>query len=123
MMFKDVITAMAVACVPLLAAWITSQVIPWIRARTTAEQRRTLMMLVRSAVRAAEQVFKNAQGDGVNEEKLAYAKKHVKADLQSAGARIPDDAVIAEYIEAAVLELRVRQEWALDQQLEDGGAG
>ena len=119
----DLIVAVAVACVPLLAAWIASTVVPWIKARTTAEQRKTLMMLVRSAVRAAEQVFKGKEGETVNGEKLEYAKEHLKADLKASGEKIPDETVIEEYIEAAVLELHVKQDWSLDQPLEAGGAG
>lgn len=110
----EVITAIAVACVPLLATWITTQAIPWLKARTTAEQRKTLMMLVRSAVRAAEQVFKGQQGETVSTEKLAYAKIHVIADLQAAGEKVPEEAQLVGCIEAAVLELTVRQEWALE---------
>jgi len=114
----EILTAVILAVIPLLAAWITSQAIPWIKARTTAEQRKTLMMLVRSAVRAAEQVFKGKQGDGIGAEKLEYAKAHVRADLRAEGAKIPDDYILEEYIEAAMLELAIRQEWALTETVE-----
>lgn len=110
----EVLTAIAAACVPLLATWITVHVIPRIKASTTAEQRRRLMQAVRSAVRAAEQVFKGKEGDGVNAEKLAYAKAHASADLKDAGEKVPDEHVLVGYIEAAVMEMQTKRDWGLD---------
>jgi len=116
-MITDILAAVVLAVIPLLTTWITSQVIPWLKARTTAERRKTLMMLARSAVRAAEQVFKGTRGEGAGAEKLTYAKNQVVADLQAAGEKVPEEALLVQYIEAAVLELTIRQEWALEHGL------
>ena len=105
----DVITAIAAVCVPLLATWVTSRVIPWIKARTTAEQRKNLMALVRTVVRAAEQVFKGATGEGAGAEKKGFVIAHLRAE----GVTASDEA-LSNMIEAAVLELHVKREWALE---------
>jgi len=102
----DFIIAVAVACVPLLAAWVTSQAVPWIRARTTAEQRRNIMRLVRTAVYAAQQIFKDMANAG------AEKKQYVKDMLKVEGVRLPE-SVIDEMIEAAVLEMHAREKWGL----------
>ena len=102
----DILIAVAVACVPLLAAWVTSQAVPWIKARTTAEQRRNIMRLVRTAVYAAQQIFKDAVNAG------AEKKQYVKDMLKVEGVRLPE-SVIDEMIEAAVLEMHAREKWGL----------
>ena len=102
----EFMTAVAMAAAPLLAAWITSTVVPWIKARTTGEQRRNLMMLVRLAVQAAQQKF---QGKGRGKERNDY----VRAMLKSEGMAL-DEEKVDELIEAAVLELRIKQDWALE---------
>jgi len=101
------LTGVAVAVLSLLAAWITTQAVPWIRARTTAEQRRVAQQLIRTAVHAAEQLFK---GHGRGEEKLRYVERR----LEEAGVKL-DTALVADMIEAAVLELAAKREWGLEQ--------
>jgi len=103
----DFLTAVAVACVPLVATWISAGAVPWIRARTTAEQRKNLLALCRLAVEAAEQIFK---GEGKGAERKEYAG----TILRSQGVRLDEDTM-NEYIEAAVLELRMRQGWGLTE--------
>jgi len=99
------LTGVAVAVLSMLAAWITTQVVPWIKARTTAEKRRVAQQLVKTAVYAAEQLYK---GDGRGEEKRQYVEQR----LQAAGIQL-DSALVADMIEAAVLELTIKQEWGL----------
>ena len=76
----EVFTAFAVACVPLLATWITTQVIPWLKARTTGEQRKNLRELVKELVYAAEQLFKT----GVIEDRLEYVQGRLKDKPEAA---------------------------------------
>lgn len=76
----------------LLAALITGFVIPWIRSKTTEQQRKYLRMIIDMLVQAAEQLF----GEGRGQDKLAY----VKAELEKRGFTVD----LAE-IEAAVLRL------------------
>ena len=69
------------------------------------------MRLVRTAVAAAQQIFADAVSAG------GEKKHYVKKMLAIEGVTLPD-AVVDEMIEAAVLELRVKQDWALGKQAE-----
>ena len=82
------------AVLSILAALITHKLIPWIQARTTAQQQEMLRAAVSVAVYAAEQLY----GAGAGKEKLMY----VKGQLAKKGYRIDIDE-----IEAAVRELTV----------------
>ena len=82
------------AVLGILAALITHKLIPWIQARTTAQQQEMLRAAVSVAVYAAEQLY----GAGAGKEKLMY----VKGQLAKKGYRIDIDE-----IEAAVRELTV----------------
>ena len=114
MSILDFILAVAVACVPLLAAWITTQAIPWIKAHTTAEQRKNILSVFRVAVEAAEQlgkagVIENGHG------KRDYAKRAARKELRTQRIEM-DEETMDEYIEAAVMELRIKQEWGLEKE-------
>ena len=78
----------------ILASLITYRLIPWIQARTTAQQQEILRAAVSVAVYAAEQLY----GAGAGIEKLMYVKGH----LAKKGYKIDVDE-----IEAAVRELTV----------------
>lgn len=69
------LTTLANALIALLAAVITAFVIPWIRAKTTVQQRELLQSVVKSLVYAAEQIF----GAGRGEDKLQYVVDRLKA--------------------------------------------
>lgn len=56
------------ALIGLIATIITCMVIPWIRARTTGQQKKNLQAIVRTLVFAAEQLY----GAGKGAEKLDY---------------------------------------------------
>ena len=56
------------AVIGLLAALITYKLIPWIKARTTAEQRLQIQAAIKIAVYAAEQLYGASNGT----EKLDY---------------------------------------------------
>ena len=114
-MVVDIITAVAIATVPALATaiavWVKNVIIPLIKAHTTKQQRENLMALVRMAVAATEQVFKVKQAETtepLGTEKLA----HAKGILFDNGVDITK-AEIECMIEAAVLELTVKQDWGL----------
>ena len=101
-----ILTEVAAAVLSLLAVWITTHVVPWIKARTTAEQRRVAQALVKTAVYAAEMLFR---GSGQGEAKLQY----VKDRLAAAGVAL-DTRLITDMIEEAVLELAIRRDWTLE---------
>lgn len=64
------------ALIVLVAALITRYVVPWIKARTTIEQRREIRDVVSILVFAAEKLY---AGSGRGEEKLAWVQEHLKA--------------------------------------------
>jgi len=109
------LTGVAVAVLTLLAAWITTQAVPWIKARTTAEQRRVAKQLVKTAVYAAEQLFKGSER---GTEKLQYVEKR----LAEAGVKL-DTEQIVDMIEEAVLELAIKREWGLEKGLDGDAEG
>ena len=82
------------AAIAFLAALVSYKLIPWIQARTTAQQQEMLRAAVSVAVYAAEQLY----GAGAGKEKLMY----VKGQLAKKGYKVDVDE-----IEAAVRELTV----------------
>ncbi len=72
--------------------------IPWLKAKTTAQQQEYMLSTVRVLVYAAEQLYGAASG----EEKLAY----VQEELAERGLKVDVAA-----IEAAVREMDLLQNW------------
>lgn len=68
------LTTLFNALIALMAAVITAFVIPWIRSKTTAQQRALLESVVKTLVFAAEQLF----GAGNGEQKLQYVIDRLK---------------------------------------------
>ena len=64
------LTPLFQAVIAFLAALVSYKLIPWIQARTTAQQQELLRAAVSVAVYAAEQLY----GAGAGKEKLMYAK-------------------------------------------------
>lgn len=91
------ITTVIEAVFALVAAVITAIIIPYIKSRTTAQQREEIKAWVKIAVSAAEQVYK---GSGRGAEK----KSCVLSWLNEHGVQINVDKLDA-MIEAAVYEL------------------
>lgn len=91
------VTAIVNAVIALIAAIVTAFVVPWIKSRTTAQQREDLIAWIKIAVSAAEQIYK---GEKRGEEK----KQYVLDFLENNGFSIDDDSVNAA-IEAAVKQL------------------
>ena len=88
------LTPLFQAAIAFLAALVSYKLIPWIQARTTAQQQEMLRAAVSVAVYAAEQLY----GAGAGKEKLMY----VKGQLAKKGYKVDVDE-----IEAAVRELTV----------------
>lgn len=91
------LTPLFQAVIGFLAALVTYKLIPWIQARTTAQQQELLRAAVSVVVYAAEQLY----GAGAGKDKLMY----VKGQLAKKGYRVDIDE-----IEAAVRELNVISE-------------
>lgn len=91
------ITTIINAVIALIAAVISVFVIPWIKSKTTVQQREQLVAWVKIAVSAAEQLYK---GSGRGEEK----KQYVLDFLSKNGFSVNEDSVNAA-IEAAVKQL------------------
>ena len=69
------LTPIVQAVIALLAALVTYKLVPWIKARTTAEQQAMLGAMVRTLVYAAEQLY----GAGHGAEKLDYVIGELRA--------------------------------------------
>nr|UVY60745.1 MAG: holin [Bacteriophage sp.]UWG76538.1 MAG: holin [Bacteriophage sp.] len=91
------ITPIVNAVIALLAAGVSVFLIPWIKSKTTDEQRKELLEWVKIGVAAAEQLY---EGQGRGEEK----KKYVLEFLASMGFTVDEEAINAA-IEAAVNQL------------------
>jgi hypothetical protein len=90
------------AIIALLAAIITYKLIPWIKSKTTEQQRENLSAAARIVVYAAEQIY----GAGNGETKLKYALEA----LRRAGFDIDTD-LAREAIERVVREMNFRVEF------------
>lgn len=91
------ITAIVNALIALIAAVVTVFVVPWIKSKTTAQQREELVAWVKIAVSAAEQIYK---GDKRGNEKKQYV-----LDFLAQNGFIVDEDYINAAIEAAVKQL------------------
>ena len=98
------IEVVAKVIIPLLGAIITYILIPYVRAKTTKEQRDNVYFWVRVAVGAAEQVYKE-KGQG------RLKKEYVIEFLTSQGINITLQELDI-LIEAAVKELNLIQDKA-----------
>ena len=84
--------------IALLATIITAKVVPWLRAKLTAEQYATLTAVTKTLVYAAEQLFGPGKGDA----KIDYVMRQLAEKGYS--------------IDRATIEAQVR-ELTLDQQM------
>ena len=93
------ITPIVQAVFALIAAIITAIVIPYIKSRTTAQQREQMLAWVKIAVSAAEQIY---TGSGRGAEKKAYVLDWLKAHGMSL-----DESTLDAMIESAVHDMNV----------------
>jgi len=91
------ITPVINAVIAIIAAVITAFLVPWIKSKTTEQQRKEIGAWVKIAVAAAEQLYKGA---GRGAEKKAYVIKFLKKN----GFTVDTEAIDA-MIEAAVQQL------------------
>jgi uncharacterized membrane protein YraQ (UPF0718 family) len=89
------------AIIALVVALLTAFVLPWLRSKTTAEQRKELLSWVDIAVAAAQQLYHQCSG----QQRLEYALSM----LQEKGYDI-NDSVVVDAVEAAVLKLHQQLE-------------
>lgn len=92
------LTPLLQAMIGLIASIITLKVIPWIKARTTAQQQVLTQSTTEILMRAAEQLY----GSGRGQEKLKY----VEAELERRGYQVDTAA-----IEAAVRSMNLESGW------------
>lgn len=90
------LTPVLEAVIALAVAIITAFVIPWVRSKTTAQEREDLLVWVDIAVAAAQQMFHELDGA----ERLKYALSM----LEYKGFDMNDET-IRDAVEAAVLKL------------------
>lgn len=90
------LTPLFEAFIALAAAIITGFLIPWLKRKTTAQEREELLTWVNIAVTAAQQLYHTADG--------AKRKKYVLDFLYNKGYDV-NDKEIENAIEAAVLKL------------------
>lgn len=106
------LTEIVSVVITLIITLISAFLIPYIKAKTKAEQFAKIQKWAIVAVEAAEMIYKGA---GRGEEKKAY----VKACLESKGYTLDVDE-IENLIEAAVLEMKNNcAEYELFEQAED----
>jgi len=93
----EAIVNIGTIAIALLGAIITYIVIPFMKERTTKEQRENLMFWVRVAVQAAEQIY--------NEKSQGALKKEYVINFLSQKGIVVTEGQIDILIEAAVFEL------------------
>lgn len=91
------------ALIALAAAMLTAFVIPWIKSKTTAQDRAEMLEWVEIAVAAAQQLYHQLDG--------AKRKEYVRNFLNAKGYDVTDKE-IDNAIEAAVLKLHQELEAA-----------
>jgi len=84
------LTPIVNALIAVVAAAATAFLIPWIRSKTTEQQRKDIAAWVKIAVAAAEQIY---SGQGRGAEKKAYVidflnKNNLKIDTEAIDAMI-----------------------------------
>lgn len=90
------LTPIIQAIIALLAAIVTYKLIPWIKARTTAEQQSMMRAAVKTLVYAAEQLY----GAGNGSEKLDFVINQLENQGFTAN-RLEIEAAVAEYLNGA----------------------
>lgn len=99
------LTPIIQAILALLASLITYKLIPWIKARTTAEQQAMMRAAVKTLVFAAEQIY----GAGKGAEKLDFVVKQLAAQGFTVD-RVEIEAAVAEHLNSIAGESKTDQE-------------
>ena len=90
------LTPIIQAIIALLASIVTYKLIPWLKARTTAEQQSMMRAAVKTLVFAAEQIY----GAGQGAEKLDFVIRQLENQGFTAN-RLEVEAAVAEYLNGA----------------------
>lgn len=98
----ELFVKIVIGIISILGAVITYVVVPYLKTKTSKEQRETIMFWVKVAVSAAEQIF-NEKGKG------AEKKEYVVEFLTQQGVRISMEELDV-LIESAVKELNLAQQ-------------
>ena len=98
----EVFVRIVLGVISILGAILTYMVVPYLKSKTSKEQRETIMFWVSVAVSAAEQIFNER---GMGEEK----KKFVVGFLVEKGIKVSLDELDV-LIESAVKELNLVQQ-------------
>lgn len=102
------LTTIANAIIALAAAIITTFIIPWIKSKTTANQRREIVAWASIAVKAAEQIY---NGPGRGDEKKRFVLNYLKNKGYSL-----DEKSLEIALEAAVKEINDVTLWQSDDE-------
>lgn len=102
-MTNDQIVQIILALISLVGTLIGVFLVPLLRSKTTREQREFAALVVREAVKAAEQIF-NLSGQGI--EKYDFVVKYIKSEFD---LKLTEKELKV-LIEAAVRELKQPQE-------------
>lgn len=89
------LTPIIQAIIALIAALVTSKLIPWIKAKTTNEQQAFMLATIKTLVFAAEQLYGAGEGDA----KFDYVETQLKEKGYTVD-RAQIEAVIKENIAA-----------------------
>lgn len=89
------LTPLINAIIAILAAFMVCYVVPWIKSKTTANERENLLAWVDIAVAAAQQLYYQQSG----EKRLTYALEFLE------GKGFVIDETVVDAVEAAVLKL------------------
>lgn len=103
------LTGLFNAVIAVLGALVTYRLVPWLKARTTKEQQEMLQAGIRTAVYAAEQLYKT----GMVQDRLDYALKWLDMKGYS---------VDRAQVEAAVREMQENQLQFQELTVETGAA-
>lgn len=94
------LTPILIALLILVAVLIICYLIPWVKTKTTAQQRDNIYFWVKMACSAAEQLYKSGEGQ--------KKKQYVLEFLHSKELTVDEDE-LDKMIEAVVLE--INKEW------------
>lgn len=104
---SDGMVKIILALIGLLGTIVTTVVVPYIRSKTTSEQRDNAYQIVKIVVSAADQMLKIEDPSGQKR------KEYVVDKLEKIGVKL-DVKTLDLFIEAAVAELNLVQKSALN---------
>lgn len=95
------LTQIIVAVIVICGSFITAFAIPWIKSKTNISQRELLIALTKTAVYAAQQIYKATDGM----KKKEYAFNQIRQALDDRNIYV-NDVEISETIESVLKEIK-----------------